>query len=83
VPPTVLSLCPQDKVVALTSANVELDAKVHAAHAEANGHKLAVVRLQQEVESLQRRAASAEEELDAKVEALRALRRATSSQARV
>lgn len=73
---------PQDKTVALTERNTELDAKAHEAEAAGNRAALARVRLEQEKEILERHNEWLNAELARKTEAYQQERTCATAQAR-
>ena len=74
---------PQDKTVALTERNTELDAKAHEAEAAGNRAALARVRLEQEKEILERHNEWLNAELARKTEAYQQERTGATAQARL
>ena len=74
--------CLQDKTVALTKRNTELDAKAHEAEAAGNRAALARTRVEQEKEILERQNEWLNAELARKTEAYQLERTGATSQAR-
>ena len=72
----------QDKTVALTKRNTELDAKAHEAEAAGNRAALARTRVEQEKEILERQNEWLNAELARKTEAYQLERTGATSQAR-